>query len=220
MERRIIVSVNVNLRPFLFGLIAATAILHGAGPGRAQVTEVVVGITPRCPYGFPGCWAGAKEAMEHLDDVLIVASTPDSFNCTARVGLKHAGLPDLVKWPKQFNSMVGGAHSFRGVEVTVMASVVKKDGQLILKTPGLKQEITLAPLQKKLQWNFKKNTPRQPEPDERKAYRKLAAKKKKAKADDVQVEVTGPLRQMDNGIVLEVREFFLISPQANPRQRD
>ena len=70
---------NVNLRPFLVGLIAATAILHGAGPIRAQVTEVVVGITPHCPYGFPGCWAGAKGALENLDDMLIVASTPDIF---------------------------------------------------------------------------------------------------------------------------------------------
>ena len=68
-----------------------------------DVTEVVVGITPHCPYGFPGCWAGAKEVLENLDDMLIVASTPDRFNCTARVSLKCAGLPDPVKWPKQLN---------------------------------------------------------------------------------------------------------------------
>ena len=203
---------KVNLRPFLVGLIAVTAILHGAGPIRAQVTEIVVGVTPHCPYGFPGCWAGAKEALETLDDVLIVASTPDRFNCMAQVSLKHAGLPDLVKWPKQFNSAVGQAHTFRGVEVTVMASVVKKDGQLILKTPGLSQEITLEPLQNKLQWNFKKNAPRQPEPDERKAYEELTAKKNQAKGDDFQVEITGPIRQTDQGIVMEVREFFLVSP--------
>ena len=45
----------------------------------------------------------AKEALENLDDMLIVASTPDRFNCTARVSLKRAGLPDPVKWPKQLN---------------------------------------------------------------------------------------------------------------------
>ena len=61
VERRVVVFFNVNLRPFLVGLIAATAILHGAGPIRAQVTEVVVGITPHCPYGFPGCWAGTRK---------------------------------------------------------------------------------------------------------------------------------------------------------------
>ena len=172
---------KVKLRPFLVGLIAAMALLHGAGPIRAQVTEIVVGITPHCPYGFPGCWAGAKEALETLDDILIVASTPDRFNCTARVTLKHDGLPDLVKWPKQFNSMVGQAHTFRGVEVTVMASVVKKNEQLILKTPGLRQEITLEPLQNKLQWNFKKNAPRQPEPDERKRMRNSRPRSPKRK---------------------------------------
>jgi hypothetical protein len=211
---------NVNLRPFLLGLFAATAFLHGAGPVRAQLTEVVVGITPHCPYGFPGCWAGAKEALEHLDDMLIVASTPDIYNCTARVHLKHSGLPDLVKWPKQFNTMVGTAHSFRGVEVTVMALVADKDGKLILQTPGLKQDITLAPLQHKLQWNFKKGAARQPEPDEQEAYRKLAAQTKKAKGNEFNVEVTGPLRETDQGFVLEVREFFLIYSQANGRRQD
>ena len=44
-----------------------------------------------------------KEALENLDDMLIVASTPDRFNCTARVSLKRTGLPDPVKWPKQLN---------------------------------------------------------------------------------------------------------------------
>jgi hypothetical protein len=212
---------SFNRRPFLFGLIAATVILHAAQPGRAQVTDVVVGVTPNCPYGFPGCWAGAKEALENLDGMLIVASTPDIYNCTARVHLKHDGLPDLVKWPKQFNTMVGQAHHFRGVEVTLMAVVVAKDGKLILKTPGLKQELTLAPLQNKLQWNFKKNAARQPEPDERKAYKKLAAKKNKARAeDDFKVEITGPLRQTDQGLVLEVREFFLITSEAKTRRQD
>ena len=94
------------------------------------------------------------------------------------------------------------------------------DPKLILKTPGLKQDLTLAPLQNKLQWNFKKNAARQPEPDERKAYKKLAAKKKKAKGEDFQVEITGPLRQTDQGLVLEVREFFLISSEAKTRGQD
>ncbi len=146
-----------------------------------DVTEVVVGITPHCPYGFPGCWAGAKEALENLDDMLIVASTPDRFNCTARVSLKRAGLPDLVKWPKQFNSMVGQAHSFRGVEVTVMASVVKKDGQLILKTPGLKQEITLAPLQISCNGTSRKTLPGSRSPMSEKRMRNSRPRKIKRK---------------------------------------
>jgi hypothetical protein len=206
----IIMPANTYLRPFLFGLIAAAAVLHDAGPVRAQVTEIVVGITPNCPYGFPACWAGAKEALQRLDGIVMVASMPDSYNCTARVRLKHDGLPDVVKWPKQFNTMVGQAHSFRGVEVTVSASVVTTDGKLVLKMPGLKQELTLAPLENKLQWNFKKRAARQPEPDEQMAYRELAAAQRKARGRDIQAEVTGPLRQTEKGLVLEVREFFLI----------
>jgi hypothetical protein len=116
--------------------------------------------------------------------------------------------------------MVGTAHSFRGVEVTVMAAVVQKDGKLILKTPGLKQDITLAPLHNKLQWNFKKRAARQPEPDEREAYRKLAAQAEKAKGNEFNVEVTGPLSETDQGFVLEVREFFLICSEPNGRRQD
>jgi hypothetical protein len=108
--------------------------------------------------------------------------------------------------------MVGQAHRFRGVEVTVAGSVEMKGDQLSLRIPGIKQDVGLAPLQNKLQWNFKKGAARQPEPDERKAYHKLAKQRQKAKEGDVKVEVTGPLRQVDGAIVLEVREFFLVSP--------
>jgi len=47
---------------------------------------------------------------------------------------------------------------------------------LVLQVQGRKQLVTLRPLRHKLQWNLKKRSARQPEPDEREAYRHLSAK--------------------------------------------
>ena len=184
------------------------AVLVWAAPARAQVTEVEVGVTPSCPYGLSSCWAGAYEALGKLEGVQSVATTPDAYNCTAHVYLKDRSLPDVAKWAKQFESLVGKSYEFRGVEVTIRATVEVKDGRLVLQAPGLKEPVALAPLEHRLQWNFKKSAARQPEPDERDAYQQLAARNKEAKGGGFRVEVTGPLRVTDKGPVLEVREFF------------
>jgi hypothetical protein len=188
-----------------------------AGPAAAQVTEVVVGVTPNCPYGLSACWGGAHEALGRLEGVRSVAKTPDAYNCTAHVHLKDKGLPNIEKWPEQFQAVVGKTYAFRGVEVTIKATVQEKDGSLVLEAPGLTRQVTLGPLEHKLQWNFKKGDARQPEPDERNAYKQLAARRKKAKvAGAFRAEVTGPLRVTDRGVVLEVREFTAL-PAVAPR---
>ena len=91
----------------------------GPSPPRAQVREVVVGVTPTCPYGLMACWAGAYEALVRIDGVESVEKTPNAYNCTASVRLKGNGLPDPDKWASQFKAMVDQAYGFRGVEVTV-----------------------------------------------------------------------------------------------------
>jgi len=207
---------NVTGRQSLLPSTSVLALILWAGPANAEVTEVVVGVTPTCPYGISACWAGAYAALGRLDGVGSVTRAPDAYNCTAHVYLKDSGLPNLEKWAEQFKSLVGGAYVFRGVEVTIKASVNEKDGGLVLQTPGITRPVTLARLQHKLQWNFKKASPRQPEQDERDAYQQLAAAKKEAKVSAFRVMVTGPLRMTDKGIVLEIREFFLVSPEANP----
>jgi hypothetical protein len=193
------------------------ALVVWVAPGVAQVTEVTVGVTPTCPYGISACWAGAYEALARLDGVGSVARTPDAYNCTAHVYLKHRDLPDVEQWSKQFKASVGTVYGFRGVEATIKGSVEKRDSSLLLQGPGLKEPILLAPLQNKLQWNYKKGSPRQPEPDERRAYRRLMAKTDKNKARDV--EVTGPLRQTDSGFILELREWSVIAQVSTPRQK-
>jgi hypothetical protein len=155
-----------------------------------------------------------------LDGVDSVAKTPDAYNCTAHVRLKDDGLPDVGKWSEQFKSLVGEVYVFRGVEVTIEASIEDDDGALVLRAPGIKPRIALAPLEHKLQWNFKKVACRQPEPDERDAFQQLAARKKEAKEGAFKVQVTGPFKATDNGFVLEVREFFPVAPHSKPNQPD
>jgi hypothetical protein len=100
----------------------------------------------------------------------------------------------------------------------VLGVVVATDEKLVLKAPGVQQELRLVPLENKLQWNFKKRAARQPEPDEQQAYRALAAEQRKVKGLSVQAEVTGPLRQTEEGLVLEVREFFLAPSEVDSRE--
>src|SRR5262249_46327806 len=192
------------------------ALAVAALPAQAQVTEVTVGVTPSCPYGISGCWAGAYEALGRLQGVESVGKAPDAYNCTAHLYLQAKGLPDVERWPQQFESVVGKTYVFRGVEAALKGSVEDQAGKLLLRVPGLQQSVTLAPLHHKLQWNFKKGSARQPEPDERDAYDQLAAKKTSAKESAFGVEVTGPLRRSGKGFIVEVREVFLIPLEANP----
>jgi hypothetical protein len=194
-------------RPFEAAATLAVVLL-AARPEAAQVTEVVVGLTPSCPYGLSACWGGAREGLERLKGVVSVAAVPDAYNSTAAVRLKGDGLPDVDGWAKQFKEHVGNVYVFRGVELTADATVRDKDGVLLLEVPGAGQELPLAKLEHKLQWNFKKGARRQPEPDEAAAYEQLAAKVRAAKAG-LRIQVTGPLWKTAKGYVLEVREFSL-----------
>jgi galactose oxidase len=179
--------------------------------------EVVVGITPSCPYGLKACWAGAYEALERLEGVDSVAALPSAESCTASVCLKDKGLPDPAKWASQFKLQVGQIYEFRGVEVTVSGTVERADGGLVLRVPELKQPITLGPLQHKLQWDSKEKAPRKPEPDELHAQKQLASKVKEANAEGGSVQVTGPLMKSKQGYILEVRKFIQLPREAAPR---
>jgi galactose oxidase len=172
----------------------------------AQIREIVVGVTPNCPYGIKACWSGAYEALGRLEGVESVAAVPDAYNCTASIRLKGKGLPDPKKWADQFVAAVDKSHVFRGVEVTVEGTLEKAQDGLAVRIPGMDAPLRLAHLQHKLQWNFKKSAARQPEPDEKDAYEALATAKD-AKGGAGKVNVTGPLRKEGNGYVVEVREF-------------
>ncbi len=202
----------------LYVILALSLWAESAG---AQVHEVVVGITTTCPYenAIEGnCWSGAYRALVDLEGVKAVDKSANGYNCTARVYLKDNVFPDPDKWVLQFKKSVDQAYVFRGVEVTVDGTVAGDDSGLVLRVPGVERPITLGPLQNKLQWNSKKNAARQPEPDERDAYQQLTDRKKEAKAKEFSVNVTGPIRNTDQGLLLEVREFFVRTADTPPPQ--
>jgi galactose oxidase len=212
-------SLNTLLRRTVLAALPILVPALWAGSAKAEVNEVVVGITPNCPYGLGACWAGAYEALSRLEGVASVTTVPDNYNCTATVRLKHKGLPDPGRWVSQFKSIVGESYGFRGIELTVVGSIVRKDNHLVLQAPGVVQPITLAPLRHKLQWNFRKAAARQPEPDEQAGYDQLDAKFKEAKTGTLRVQISGPFQKTANGVSLEVREFFLLVPGADPKGR-
>src|SRR6516225_6135458 len=133
---------------------ALVALVLWPAAAGAQVREVVVGVTPTCPYGIKACWAGAYEALGRMAGVASVDKSPDAYNCTGAVRLKGKGLPDPDKWAAQFKAVVDRAYLFRGVEVTVEGKLqATKDG-LAVRIPGVAAPLPLAPLKNKLQWNF------------------------------------------------------------------
>src|SRR5258705_9856684 len=68
--------VKLGISPALIFSVLCKFSVIGAS---AQVTEVVVGITPTCPYGISACSAVANEALGQLEDVESVAKIPDSY---------------------------------------------------------------------------------------------------------------------------------------------
>jgi hypothetical protein len=190
--------------------LAITFICVSAGkPARAQVSElVVVGVTPTCPYGIAACASGAREGLKRLENVRLVAQNPDRYNCTFDMQIDRRALPDLDKWRSQLASVVGETFIFRGVEVAVIGTIVDAQNVLTLHVAGCEQVIELAPLENKLQWNFRKGSAREPEPAEQDAWRQLATLLRTSSSPSLKVEVVGPLRYRGKTPVVEVREFY------------
>jgi hypothetical protein len=129
--------------------------------------------------------------------------------------MTHGGLPDTDEWPEQFKAVVGEAHTLRGVEVTVRASVTEEDDELVVQSPGLRQRVTLVPLRNKIEWDFERGSVRAPAAGEVDAFRQLAARRGDARAGSAPVEVTGPLRKAAGGFTLEVRRLNTVTPPAD-----
>jgi hypothetical protein len=176
--------------------------------------EVVVGITPSCPSGATVCSANISAALLQLNGIASISSPLEPYNCTVQVRLKQGTnpLPDVRKWQEEFKSFVGESYVFRGVEVTLDGALEKKDGKLSLRLEGFPRPVAISALKHKLQWNYFKGRARGPEDDERTAYKQLERKSKASKGTMLKVRLTGPLQTADNGAVLEVREFFLLTP--------
>jgi hypothetical protein len=195
------------------------AVFALASPADTAVLDIVVGITPTCPYGISACWAGAYEALSKLEGVVSVDKNPDFYTSTAHIRLKTGGLPNPDKLRAQFESLVGKVYIFRGVEVTLEGVLQNKEGHTILQLPDTNESVNLVSLETKLQWNFDKQRPRGVESGESLAYGQLLDKTaQKAGGNLPIVRVTGPLKMTDKGPLLEVREFSMpkVSSSSHP----
>jgi galactose oxidase len=174
----------------------------------AKGTQVVVGITGRCPYGIGSCWGGAYEALGRLEGVAFVSPVPDTDDSTAEVFLDEERLPAIDRWAEQFRAIVNGTYEMRGAEVTLRGVMQQEDGTLLLASRGQRPSVRLKRLEaaEKIQWNHMNRERKPLEPSEAGAYDTLAAAIPSMAAGQ-EVTVTGPLKRGENGYEVHVRTF-------------
>jgi hypothetical protein len=187
----------------------STAELDAKIRSEAPGTQAAIGLTSRCPYGLGACWGGAYEALQKLDGVQAVRPIANAENSTADVYLHGDTLPNVDRWAEQIARVANGSYDFRGVEVSVKATVVAQNGSLGLTGPSIDKPVVLAPLEQgeKIQFDRPSGTAKPATADELAAYERLIARYRSAGATDLPMRVTGPLKMRDGGWVLHVRSF-------------
>jgi galactose oxidase len=187
----------------------STAELDHAIRSQATGTHVAIGLTSRCPYGLGACWGGAYEALQKLDGVQAVRPNANAEDSTAEVFMHGDTLPDVGRWKEQIASVANGSYDFRGVEVSVRASVRAQNGGFNLVNSAIHEPVTLAPLGtvEKIQFDRSTRTAKPAAAEEHSAYERLVARYRDAGTVDLPARVTGPLRQTNTGWTLNVRAF-------------
>jgi hypothetical protein len=137
---------------------------------------------------------------------------PDDW--TAEVWMKEGALPDLDAWEAEFRDFVGESLKIRGVEATVVGTLVEVDGKPALRIEGGKT-LRLAPLDRKVQWDPKRKAEQQATPEEREAHRRLIARLAPGRDRSAMVKVTGPLKppaSKGEETTLMVRAYIEVEP--------
>jgi hypothetical protein len=186
-----------------------TAELDAKITSDAPGTRAAVGLTSRCPYGLGACWGGAYEALQKLDGVEAVRPIANAADSTADVYLRGDVLPDVDRWAQQVRSVANGSYDFRGIEVSVKATLKAEGGGLTLGGPMIGRPVTLAPLEQgeKIQFDRPSGAAKPATADELTAYQRLVTRYREAGAAELPVRVTGPLKMGNGGWVLHVRDF-------------
>jgi galactose oxidase len=164
----------------------STAQLDAKIRSEASGTQAAVGLTSRCPYGLGACWGGAYEALQKLDGVQAVRPIANAEDSTADVYLHGDTLPNVDRWAEQIARVANGSYDFRGVEVSVKATVAAQNGGLRLTGPSIDKPVALAPLEQgeKIQFDRPSGTAKLATADELAAYERLLARYRSAGATD------------------------------------
>jgi galactose oxidase len=187
----------------------STAELDRAIVGGASGTRVTVGLTSKCPYGIGACWGGAYEGLQNLVDVAAVRPIPNAEDSTAEVYLHGDTLPDLDSWPDQIADTANGSYHFRGVEVTVRATLRRQGANLELHSPAFDLPVKLMPFDesRNIQWDIRTGARKPAVTAELEAYEKLSAEHERMGDRERPVRVTGPVTKAETGWALYVRDF-------------
>jgi galactose oxidase len=118
-------------------------------------------------------------------------------------------LPDIDRWTEQIVRVANGSYHFRGVEVTVKASLRARNGGFELANPVIHKPVALAPLGEveKIQFDRAAGVAKPATVEELAAYQRLVEKYRSAGTAELPVRVVGPLRQTDAGWTLYVQDF-------------
>ena len=128
--------------------------------------------------------------------------------------MKEGTLPDLEMWDKNFRDFVGEAMAIRGVEVTVIGTIVEIDSKPTLRIEGGKT-LWLAPLEHKVEWDPKRKAEQEATTEEREAHRRLINSSASEQRRPTKVKVTGPLKRPQlkgERPTLTVRTFAVVKP--------
>ena len=168
----------------------------------AQVRFVTLGIRTHCPYGVRGCWPEIRDGLETPKAIDVICGEPDIRTDTVEVKMRDDWIAEPEMFQRNFLDMSIGV-DVRGVEATVDGRLEMQGTNLVLRWEG-SPALHLAPLQRKVQWDVQRKQPEAATPAEQKAFAELAAQFKKLSGP---VRVVGPLRNIANAQVLEVRKF-------------
>lgn len=202
----------MNLAQKLKWIAVGLAALSLVGDASAQVRLVTLGIRTHCPYGVRGCWPEIRDGLETPPAIDVICGEPDIRTDTIQVKMRNDWIADPEMFQRNFLDMHIGV-DVRGVEATVDGRLEMQGTNLVLRWEGSSSALHLAPLKRKVQWDVKRKQPEAATPAEQNAFAELAAHFKKLTGN---LRVVGPLRNVANAQVLEVRQFEVLANKPGP----
>ena len=144
-----------------------------------------------------------REGLARLEGVESISETCNRLAGTGELRPRKGRLIDPDALAQQIRDIRVGAR-LRGLEATVDGTVEQIDGKSHLRSGGSKQPLALAALTHKVQIDALNKKALPLSAIEKSAFADLLGR---ANGNPERVRVTGPLRNLQNTLTLEVREF-------------